>query len=270
MSYFDGIDVGEESRWSASTPLIADIEAIIRRFFSTVDEDGGRIYEDIQLNTGDDVYGFNATRDVQRLEASGPQRDIGFVIHDTGGNDTLDFSGSTAGTILDLRAGHFSSVNGHSNNVAIFAGHNADLTEYHIETGIGSRFDDILIGNDGDNTLDGGAGADRMAGGSGDDTYFVDSLDDIVREEATGGTDRIIVTVDGLDLGTVANVEEIVYAGGSATPPGRGRHGPAWHAQRRTPGRHPPGQRRGGHARRRRGQRPDLRPGRRRPPRRRT
>ena len=41
--------------------------------------------------------------------------DPSFREHDTGGNDTIDFSGSTAGTILDMRAGHFSSVNGHSN-----------------------------------------------------------------------------------------------------------------------------------------------------------
>jgi Ca2+-binding RTX toxin-like protein len=219
MSYFDGIDVGEESRWSASTPLIADIEAIIRRFFSTVDENDVRTYETIDLNTGDDVYGFNATVYAHELKSSGPQRDIGFVIHDTGGNDTIDFSGSTAGTILDLRAGHFSSVNGHSNNVAIFAGHNADQTEYHIETGIGSRHDDILIGNDGDNALDGGAGTDRMAGGAGDDVYYVDSLDDIVREEADGGNDRIVVTVAGLELGAIANVEEIVYEPRPVTPP---------------------------------------------------
>ncbi|TNC73672.1 M10 family metallopeptidase C-terminal domain-containing protein [Rubellimicrobium roseum] len=219
MSYFDGIDVGETSRWSASTPLIADIEAIIRRFFSTVDEGGVRTYQTINLNTGDDVYGFNATVYGHELEASGPQRDIGFVIHDTGGTDTIDFSGSTAGTILDLRAGRFSSVNGHTNNVAIFAGHNADQAGYHIEVGIGSRHDDILIGNRGRNVLDGRAGDDRMAGNGGDDTYFVDSLDDIVRERANSGTDTVIVVAEGLDVGQIANVETIIYAGGSPVPP---------------------------------------------------
>ncbi|WP_237168651.1 M10 family metallopeptidase C-terminal domain-containing protein [Paracoccus shandongensis] len=215
MSYFDGIDVGEESRWSASTPLMADIEAVIRRFFSTVDADGQRTYQTIDLNTGDDVYGFNGTVYGYALTASGMQHDIGFVIHDTGGNDTVDFSGSTAGTILDLRAGQFSSVNGHSNNVAIFAGHNADPTEYHIEKGIGSRFADILIGNDGNNVLDGRGGADRMAGNGGDDIYFVDSADDIVREDTGGGNDTIIVLAEGLDLGTVANVETIIQSGGT-------------------------------------------------------
>lgn len=216
MSYFDGIDVGEDTRWSASTPLMADIEAVIRRFFSTVDEDGVRTYQTINLNTGDNTYGFNSDQYGYQLTSSGMQHDIGFVIHDTGGDDTIDFSGSTSGTILDLRAGMFSSVNGHSNNVSIFAGHNADGTEYYIENGIGSAFDDVLIGNDGNNVLDGRGGADSMAGNGGDDVYFVDSADDIVREEADGGNDTIYVLTGGVDLGDVANVENIIYVDGSA------------------------------------------------------
>ena len=216
MSYFDGIDVGEDTRWSASTPLMADIEAVIRRFFSTVDEDGVRTYQVINLNTGDNTYGFNSEQYGYQLTSSGMQHDIGFVIHDTGGEDTIDFSGSTAGTILDLRAGMFSSVNGHSNNVSIFAGHNADATEYYIENGIGSAFDDVLIGNDGNNVLDGRGGADSMAGGGGDDVYFVDSAEDIVREDADGGNDTIYVLTGGVDLGDIANVENIIYVDGSA------------------------------------------------------
>ncbi|MBY5933537.1 M10 family metallopeptidase C-terminal domain-containing protein [Tateyamaria omphalii] len=211
MSYFDGIDVGEDTRWSAATPLMGDIEAVIRTYFSTVDEDGERTYQTINLNTGDDVYGFNSDKYGYELTSSGMQRDIGFVIHDTGGNDTMDFSGSIAGTILDMRAGQFSSVNGHNNNVSIFAGHNEDETEYYIENGIGSQYDDVIIGNDGDNVLDGRGGGDRMAGGDGNDTYFVDSLDDIVREEADGGNDTVIVMSRDLDIGDIENVENIIY-----------------------------------------------------------
>jgi Ca2+-binding RTX toxin-like protein len=220
MSYFDGIDVGEESRWSASTPLMADIEAVIRRFFSTVDENGVRTYQHIDLNTGDDVYGFGSKQANYQLTSSGMSHDIGFAIHDTGGTDTIDFSGSTAGTILDLRAGQFSSVNGHSNNVSIFAGHNVDDTDYYVENGVGSRYNDILIGNDGDNVLDGRRGDDRMAGNGGDDTYFVDSLDDIVREEANGGEDTVILLSRDLKIRRIANVENIIYADESTIRPG--------------------------------------------------
>ncbi len=220
MSYFDGIDVGEDSRWSASTPLVGDIEAVIRRFFSTVDESGVRTYQTISLNTGDNVYGFGAPEGSYRLASSGLQHDIGFVIHDTGGTDTLDFSGSDSGTILDLRAGQFSSANGHNNNVAIFAGHNADATEYYIENGIGSSYDDILIGNDGANVLDGRGGADRMAGNGGDDVYFVDSADDIVREEADGGNDTVVLLSADLRIEGIANVETIIHADASTLQPG--------------------------------------------------
>jgi Ca2+-binding RTX toxin-like protein len=219
MSYFDGIDVGETTRWSAATPMMGDIEAVIRRFFSTVDANGQRTYQNISLNTGDNTYGFNSTLYGFLLTAEGMQHDIGFVIHDTGGLDTIDFSGSTAGTILDLRAGQFSSVNGHNNNVSIFAGHNADQTEYYIENGIGSQYADILIGNDGNNVLDGRGGADRMAGNGGDDTYFVDSADDIVRELAGGGNDTVYVLSPGLHIGAIANVEHIIYVDGSTVQP---------------------------------------------------
>lgn len=226
MSYFDGIDVGETTRWSAVTPLMADIEAVTRRFFSTVDDEGNRTYQHIDLNTGDNVYGFGSTQYGYKLTSSGMQHDIGFVIHDTGGSDTIDFSGSTAGTILDLRAGQFSSVNGHSNNVSIFAGHNANRGDYVIETGIGSEFADILIGNGGANILDGRGGADSMAGNGGNDVYFVDSMDDVVRETRGGGEDTVILLSPDLDISKIANVEHIVHADPSTIPP-RGGDGPS-------------------------------------------
>ncbi|WP_299820447.1 M10 family metallopeptidase C-terminal domain-containing protein [uncultured Jannaschia sp.] len=218
MSYFDGIDVGGETRWSAVTPLMADIEAILRRFFSTVDEDGTRTYETVELMTGDNVYGFASTEYGYDLDTSGPQRDIGFVIHDTGGDDAINFSGSTHGTILDLRPGRFSSVNGHENNVSVFDGHNADRSGYRIETGIGSAHDDVLIGNAGDNVLDGRGGADRMAGNGGNDVYFVDSDDDVVRERAEGGDDTVILLSRDLEVRDFAHVETVLYADAS-TPP---------------------------------------------------
>ena len=215
MTYFDGIDVGNTSRWSATTPMIADIEAVTRHYFAT-ETDGVWTYQDVQRSTGDDVYGFGSGKLGYTLTMTGATHDIGFVIHDTGGHDTIDFTDSTAGTILDLRAGHFSSVNGHVNNVAIFDGHNADATEYYIETGIGSRFDDTIIGNDGTNVLDGGAGRDHMAGRGGDDTYYVDSRRDVVFETAEGGIDTIVVVSGRYSLKNAANVENIRFDGSHA------------------------------------------------------
>jgi Ca2+-binding RTX toxin-like protein len=197
MSYFDGIDVGGTTRWTATTPMVGDIEAVIRHYFSTVDEDGVRTYQDIQLNTGNDRYGFGSNKLGYELTADGRGHEIGFVIHDTGGTDTIDFSGSTAGTLLDLRAGRWSSVNGHEYNVVIFDGHNADATEYYIEKGIGSAFADIIIGNDGDNALVGGDGADKIAGLGGNDKINGGNQTDVIY----GGTgdDYIIGGLDTLD-----------------------------------------------------------------------
>jgi Ca2+-binding RTX toxin-like protein len=204
MSYFDGIDVGERTRWTSTTPMVGDIEAVIRRYFSTV-VDGVRTYEDIQLNTGDNVYGFGSTKLGYELTAAGPRHDVGFVIHDTGGYDTIDFSGSTADTILDLREGRWSSVNGHRNNVAIFDGHNADATQYYVEKGVGSRFDDIILGNDGDNELIGGAGDDKIAGFAGNDNINggagADILDGGTGDDTVNGGagDDEMVGGDGAD-----------------------------------------------------------------------
>lgn len=189
MSYFDGIDVGETTAWSGTTPMVGDIEAVIRHYYSTV-TNGVRTYQDIQLNTGNDVYGFGSTKLGYELTATGATHDIGFVIHDTGGFDTIDFSGSTAGTVLDLREGRWSSVNGHNYNVAIFDGHNADATEYYIEKGVGSAFNDIIVGNDGNNELIGGAGNDKIAGFLGNDRLSGDAGND----ELDGGYGDDILT----------------------------------------------------------------------------
>jgi Ca2+-binding RTX toxin-like protein len=195
MSYFDGIDVGNVTQWSSTTPMAADVEAIIRRYFSTVDENGVRTYQDIQLNTGDDVYGFGSGKLGYELTKDGPLHDVGFVIHDTGGNDVIDFSGSTSGTSLDLRAGRWSSANGHDKNVFIFEGHNPDASEYYIEKGIGSAFDDTILGNDGANDLVGGDGADKMAGFGGNDKIDGGNQADLIY--GGEGDDYII---GGLDL----------------------------------------------------------------------
>jgi Ca2+-binding RTX toxin-like protein len=54
-----------------------------------------------------------------------------------------------------------------------------------------------------------------MAGNGGDDIYFVDSADDIVREEADGGNDTVVVLSADLDIDEIANVETIIYVNGS-------------------------------------------------------
>ncbi|HEY0312959.1 MAG TPA: calcium-binding protein [Allosphingosinicella sp.] len=48
----------------------------------------------------------------------------------------------------------------------------------------GNGLDNDITGSTGNDTIDGGLGADHMAGGKGDDIYYVDSLADVVVEQA--------------------------------------------------------------------------------------
>ncbi len=71
---------------------------------------------------------------------------------------------------------------------------------------------DFLDGGGSDDILDGGTGNDWMRGGGGDDIFVVDSLGDVVSENADGGIDVIRTGLDGYVL-TAANVEGLELTG---------------------------------------------------------
>jgi Ca2+-binding RTX toxin-like protein len=64
------------------------------------------------------------------------------------------------------------------------------------------------------NLLDGGAGADSMSGGNGNDTYIVDNTGDTVTEQANGGTDTVISSVN---YTLPANVENLQLSGSAGS-----------------------------------------------------
>jgi Ca2+-binding RTX toxin-like protein len=70
-----------------------------------------------------------------------------------GGSDTLDYTGSSAGVKVNLKLGTASGFAGVSG----------------VEGVIGSRYADLLVGDDKDNTLIGGEGYDMIVGGLGGD-----------------------------------------------------------------------------------------------------
>ncbi len=72
---------------------------------------------------------------------------------------------------------------------------------------------DTLNGGAGNDTLDGGTGTDLMGGGTGDDSYIVDTLDDIVIEQAGQGTDTVHTDLT-YTLG--ANLENLTQTGSEA------------------------------------------------------
>jgi len=71
---------------------------------------------------------------------------------------------------------------------------------------IGSKFSDVLIS---------GTGLDTLQGGVGDDTYVVNSLNDVVLEEAGQGTDTIRTSLT-YSLLNLINVENLTLTGNAA------------------------------------------------------
>ncbi len=114
------------------------------------------------------------------------------------GNDTVSYALATGPVTLRLtQAGVPHAIGG---------GQGSD-TFIGIENLVGSAYDDQLVGSNGGNILDGGAGADTMSGGFGADSYVVDSLGDVVVEEAGKGEDTVLTTLASYTLGD--NIERL-------------------------------------------------------------
>jgi Ca2+-binding RTX toxin-like protein len=70
---------------------------------------------------------------------------------------------------------------------------------------LGNGGSDTVEGGAGNDVINGGTGADRMTGKAGNDLYVVDSLDDVVVESLSGGTDSVLAKISGYTL--VGNTE---------------------------------------------------------------
>ena len=158
MSYFDQIDNRYFSKLGFSfgyavTPMQADILAMQALYgLSTT------------TRSGDTVYGYNsnAGRDVFNANLF---PNVAFTIFDSGGTDTLDYSGSWANQTINLNDESFSNVNGSTGNLSI-------ARSVIIENAIGANGADVIIGNSVDNILRGNGGNDTLTGGAGNDTFI--------------------------------------------------------------------------------------------------
>ena len=155
MSYFDQSenqyfrDLGF-SRASVTTPMLGDIAAMEQLYgLSTT------------TRPGDTTYGFNSTADRDVFDAT-RFPDTAYTIVDSGGIDTLDYSGFTANQRINLNPETFSDIGGRIGTVSIGRG-------TIIENAIGGSGSDTILGNDSDNRLLGNAGADTLLGAGGDD-----------------------------------------------------------------------------------------------------
>ena len=211
MSYFDN---GESSYYSGLgfsnvavvTPQLADIIAM------------GNLYGlSTTTRTGDTTYGFNTNsgRDIFNA-ATNPA--VSYTVFDSGGTDTLDYSGFAASQRIDLNPEAFSNVGGFTGNVSIARG-------VVIENAIGGSGNDLMLGNaasnvltgnGGNDTLRGGAGTDTLIGGAGNDVYLVDNPGDIITELAGAGSDTVVASASYV-LGAGVSVESMTTISASAT-----------------------------------------------------
>ena len=151
MSYFDqeaSVYFADQgfSRAFYGTPMMADIAAM------------GQLYGlSTTTRSGDTTYGFNSTAGRAVFDAT-QHPAIAYTIFDSGGIDTLDFSGFLQDQRIDLAQGAYSNVGGLVGTVAIAFG-------TVIEHAIGGAGDDVLLGNSANNHLIGGGGNDVLIGG---------------------------------------------------------------------------------------------------------
>jgi serralysin len=220
MSYFSSNSTGAIRTSFAATPLAHDIAALQSRY--GVDQ---------ATRTGDTVYGFNSNAGRDALDFTKNVAPV-VAIWDAGGRDTLDFSGWSSASRIDLQPGASSDGGGQTQNVQIAYG-------ALIENARGGAGDDIIGGNGANNLLQGGAGNDRLSGlygtdrsegGTGADIFVFTSLGDSVDyrhrsdgkkwtsdvlADFTSGTDKIDLSAIDANRGTAAD-DAFVFIGTGA------------------------------------------------------
>src|SRR5829696_716587 len=195
-SYFSGLGF---DRNFLVTPMIADMVAMSKLYgLSTT------------TRTGDTVYGFNSNAGGVYVASGAPT--FAYTIIDSGGTDTLDYSGYTVAQRIDLNPDTFSNVGGDTGNVAIARGTT-------IENAIGGSGADVIIGNSVANVLTGGAGIDTMTGGAGNETFRDTKAGlngDTITDFTVGDT---IVIIDASLTGFSFSLSgtTLTYTGGSLT-----------------------------------------------------
>lgn len=178
---------------NAQTPMIADILAAQRLYGEPVNT----------ALAGGQVFGFNCNvTDASRLffdftRNTQPQ----LTLFDTGGDNTLDLSGFTSDSVVDLEPGHFSSCAGLVDNIAIDVG-------TAIDGAVCGSGNDTIVGNTDNNWITGGAGDDIMTGGGGHDHFIFDpgSGNDLVTDFHLRGPSADVLDVQGSGFSSVADL----------------------------------------------------------------
>lgn len=249
MSYWDAYETGAAHiDWAtmrfvySPTPLVHDIAAI-QKLYGV----------DTTTRTGDTTYGFNWSADLADRTAFQIQpHDLApvFTIWDAGGKDTLDLSGFSTPSLIDLNPGSFSSAGGSSefltleqinaNNAAAglpartaqlyevynngvegingglswkeIAGVTDPLMHDNISIAYGAWIENA-VGGSGDDTIIGNAVDNALTGGAGADSFvfLAGAGQDVVKDFSVDGGDVIDLT-GVVDIHSFADVQSHLSA----------------------------------------------------------
>ena len=186
MSYFSqsqNTATNASYRFLAS-PQLADILAIQNLYGTPTN-----------VESGNTTYGDGETTGRFGMDLG----DFAVTLFDSGGYDTINLASRRNNQTLDLRAEHFSDINGYRGNFAIARG----VVIEEARTGSG---DDSVTGNSANNVLDTGAGQDSISGGSGADTLIGGSGQDTLAGGSGGDVFRYDALEDAGDRITDFNV----------------------------------------------------------------
>lgn len=233
MSYFHAGNTGSKGyvNWSTGgyaqtpqTPMVHDIAAVQAMYGA-----------DLTTRTGNTTYGFNSTADRAVFDFTKNINPF-LTIYDAGGHDTLDLSGWTRSTILDLRPGAFSSgfgevvdgaklsamygldpklytqafwdalYEGRTSNPGFLSDNIGIAYNTDIEDGKTGSGNDELRGNALANRLDGGAGSDIYTGDAGADTFVIGQVGFADRiTDFASGSDKIDLSAIDANAGTAGD-----------------------------------------------------------------
>lgn len=184
------------------TAQVADIIAIQRLYGGSTSTRAGDTVYGFGNNTGNPIFG------------TGFAEPVALTIYDTGGIDTLDYSGYGAGQMIDLRPEAASNVGGRVGNIQIARG-------TIIENAVGGSGADLFVGNQAANHLNGGLGIDRVSYAGAQSGYTLARAADgsivITDIDPSNGNDGADVLTD-MEFASFAGVElDLSTIGGSGT-----------------------------------------------------
>ena len=205
MSYFSQTENTsiDASYVYLSTPMVVDWIALDDLY-------GAEGYGISNAFTDNTTYGFNTTISASTSKIFNELKDwiptTAFTVVDSGGADTLDFSGFSSTQLIDLRPSDESATNVYASNIGGKTGNLTFAPGTLIETAIGGSGADTFRGNSANNSFDGGGGTNAVLYGGALNDYSLS-----LSGSSLQITDLRSGSPDGTD--TLTNIESVDFNG---------------------------------------------------------